>query len=214
MKRIERFIVRENITHAEMKEVLPFINNSMEGEESLMELRGMLLKNSRALLRLFQQRRRIARSLGELKRSLDLEIRDIKQEERVMTKLDVRDPMDERFMNAVFELTIMSENPCEITASDSLKNQDEMLQEILAEFFCLPGDMLLTNSGDGVPFIRKAVERGVHLVNDGCDNLDLHITVTRGDHDSNVSIHSFSPKNVSVSEKAVCPRMIRLDVID
>lgn len=193
--------------------MIQFTENDSKVEEDLLVLRRRLLNNSKELLHLFKQRCEIARSIGELKRSNGLKIRDMTQEDRVKKILGVRDPIEERFINALFELTIMSENENETLLEDLQEDEHEILQEILADLLCSPGDWILTNSCGNMPFVRRALERGAHLVDDICGNVDLHITLSRRDDTSTVSIKRSRWENTSYSRKSFCPRVIKLEVI-
>ena len=98
-----------------------FIGDSVDKKDELDLLREKLLENSKQLLHLFKERLDLGRSIGEVKRSKNLNLRDRSQELQVLRKLKVTDPIEERFLNILFELTVMSE-----AQEETIKNNGTM----------------------------------------------------------------------------------------
>ena len=117
-----------------------FIGDSVDKKDELDLLREKLLENSKQLLHLFKERLDLGRSIGEVKRSKNLNLRDRTQELQVLRKLKVTDPIEERFLNILFELTVMSEAQEEPLKNNGTIKSPGTLQEVLAEFICLPGE--------------------------------------------------------------------------
>ncbi|MGC8514680.1 MAG: chorismate mutase [Thermoplasmata archaeon] len=190
-----------------------FIGDSIEKNDSLDLLREKLLENSRSLLQLFKERLELGRSVGELKRSRDLNLRDRNQELQVIRKLNVSEPIEERFLNVLFELTIMSEG-----LDNQVKSEDTILgagtiQEVLAESICLPGDRISTKACADLPFIQRAISKGAHVVSEDCESFDLRILISRDAENDCIKISNISSpdsaRNVKFTDK---PRVIKLEV--
>ena len=110
-----------------------FIGDSVDKKDELKLLRETLLENSKQLLHLFKERLDLGRSIGEVKRSKNLNLRNRSQELQVLRKLKVTDPIEERFLNILFELTVMSEAKDEPIKDNSTIISQGTLQEVLAE---------------------------------------------------------------------------------
>jgi chorismate mutase len=193
--------------------VIYFIGNSNEKTESLDVLRRKLLKNSRLLLSLFHERLALGRSIGRVKRARALDLRDWAQELHVLRKLSVSDPIEERFFNILFELTIMSERLEEQDKSDISFTGTGELQEMLAESICLPGDRILTDASVDIPFIQKAVRKGAHVVKEDCGIFDLLIRISVKPEDNSVKIWNLSSRDKTTPhERSDKPRVIKLEV--
>ena len=142
-----------------------------------------------------------------MKRSKNLTLRDRTQELQVLRKLKVTDPIEERFLNILFELTIMSE-----AQEETIKNPGT-LQEVLAEFICLPGDKISTKECADTPFIRKALSRGAHVVDEDCESFDLRIMISRNTENDCVKIWNISSHDSANSPKrSDNPRVIKVEV--
>ncbi len=190
-----------------------FIGNSVEKNDSLDLLREKLLENSRLLLQLFKERLELGKSVGELKRSMDLNLRDRNQELQVLRKLNVSEPIEERFLNIIFELTIMSESQDNQATGKETIIDAETLQEILAESICLPGDRISTKTSADLPFIRRAISKGAHVINEDCESFDLQILISRNTENDCIKISNISSSESIVNSKRPDkPRVIRLEV--
>ena len=139
-----------------------FIGNSVDKNDELDLLREKLLENSKLLLHLFKERLDLGRSIGEVKRSRNMNLRDRTQELQVLRKLKVTDPIEERFLNILFELTVMSEALEEPVKNKGTIKSPGTLQEVLAEFICLPGDKISTKECADTPFIQNVQIMGIN----------------------------------------------------
>lgn len=189
-----------------------FIGNRNENVDNLEILREKLLNNSRSLLQLFQERLDIARLIGEVKRSREMGLRDRRQEIRVREKLGVSDPIEERFLNLLFELTVMSEEPDTQSKRNLVFEDSEALQVMIADFLFKPGDMISTRADSGLPIIQRAIGRGVHLVDDDQSIYDLHILISRSPGNSAIKILKPGNENAALPKQAHRPRIIKLEV--
>ncbi len=190
-----------------------FIGDGIEKSDVLEDLREKLMENSRLLLSLFKERLELGKSIGQVKRARKLDLRDRTRELQVLKRLNVRDPIEERFINILFELTIMSECTGKHVKHDASVTGTEALQEMLAEFLCLPGDRILTDVNIELPFIQRAVSKGVHVVNEGREPYDLRIQISRQTQDSSIRIWNLSFKDpASLSDEFHRSRIIKLEV--
>jgi chorismate mutase len=193
--------------------VVYFIGNNIDRNDSLDILREKLLENSRLLLSLFKERIDLGRSIGQVKRSMELDVRDRKQELQVLRKLDVHDSMEERFLNIIFELTIMSELSSEAADRDVPGKGARTLQEMLADLICLPGDRILTNEGIDLPFIQQAVSKGAHIVHEDCDTFDIRILISERSGNDSIQISNMCSNDTAiVPGRQDKPRVIKLEV--
>ncbi|MCL4480699.1 MAG: chorismate mutase [Candidatus Thermoplasmatota archaeon] len=189
-----------------------FIGNRNENADNLEILREKLLNNSRSLLQLFQERLDIARLIGEVKRSREIGLRDRHQEIRVREKLGVSDPIEERFLNLLFELTVMSEEADNQSKRNLVFEESEALQVMIADLLFKPGDMISTRADSGLPIIQRAIRRGVHLVDEDQSIYDLHILISRSPRNSAIKILKPGIENAVLSKQAHRPRIIKLEV--
>ena len=189
-----------------------FIGNRNENADNLEILREKLLNNSRSLLQLFQERLDIARLIGEVKRSREMGLRDRRQEIRVREKLGVSDPIEERFLNLLFELTVMSEEADNQSKRNLVFEESEALQVMIADLLFKPGDMISTRADSGLPIIQRAIRRGVHLVDEDQSIYDLHILISRSPRNSAIKILKPGIENAVLSKQAHRPRIIKLEV--
>ena len=194
------------------QEVVYFIGNRNENADNLEILREKLLNNSRSLLQLFQERLDIARLIGEVKRSREIGLRDRHQEIRVREKLGVSDPIEERFLNLLFELTVMSEEADNQSKRNLVFEESEALQVMIADLLFKPGDMISTRADSGLPIIQRAIRRGVHLVDEDQSIYDLHILISRSPRNSAIKILKPGIENAVLSKQAHRPRIIKLEV--
>jgi chorismate mutase len=192
--------------------VVYFIGNRNENADNLEILREKLLNNSRSLLQLFQERLDIARLIGEVKRSREIGLRDRHQEIRVREKLGVSDPIEERFLNLLFELTVMSEEADNQSKRNLVFEESEALQVMIADLLFKPGDMISTRADSGLPIIQRAIRRGVHLVDEDQSIYDLHILISRSPRNSAIKILKPGIENAVLSKQAHRPRIIKLEV--
>lgn len=190
-----------------------FIGDSVDKKDELDLLREKLLENSKQLLHLFKERLDLGRSIGEVKRSKNLNLRNRSQELQVLRKLKVTDPIEERFLNILFELTVMSEAQEETIKNNGTIKNPGTLQEVLAEFICLPGDKISTKECADTPFIRKALSRGAHVVDEDCESFDLRILISRNTENDCVKIWNISSHDSANSPKrSDNPRVIKVEV--
>lgn len=165
-----------------------FIGNGDKTVVRMQLLRSRLLENSRDMLSLFKKRLEMAKEVGAVKRSIEKSFRDRERELHVLENLDITDPIEERFLNLLFELTIHAESMEENKlASISLRSTDQ-LQELLAKTLCSPGDSIFMLSHADIPFVRTAVMLGAHIIEEKCDSYDISIFIHGKGGDSAISI--------------------------
>lgn len=194
-------------------EVVYFIGDKTDITSKLQALRSNLIENSKDLLSLFRKRMIIAKEIGEVKKSGEAKIRNRPQELKVLETLGISDPIEERFLNLLFELTILSESLVgDSFECDSGRNTDK-LQEILAATICSPGDKLFMPSYVDIPFVKGAVMMGAHVIEESCDSFDLWISIRYQGKSSSLTISKGNQNNEDARPDSLrLPKRIMIEV--
>ncbi len=174
-----------------------FIGHRKKHDLEIEALRERLLENSSEMLSLFRERVNLAKLIGSVKVAENLHFRDSKREQLVRKSLAVSLPIEERFLNLLFELTVISESagsrepgfPSDQDQSITIEGEADSLQKISAMFLFQPGDSLFIPAGSNLPFARAAAERGAHIVEDNCPSFDHLLSIGRENREADVSLY-------------------------
>lgn len=192
-----------------------FIGSGIDVTAKLETLRSLLIRNSRDLLSLFKERVEIAKEIGVVKKSHEIKIRDRTRELQVIDDLGISDPIEERFLNLLFELTILAELHLGDSPDYNPGSNEDKLQEMLAETICSPGDMIFMSSNADVPFVRKAVRMGAHLIEEETCSFDEDVGIRFHGNNTTISISNGSLADYFRGNgNNRTPKKIMIEVVD
>ncbi len=83
----------------------------IEARLELNKLREQMLLNTREVILALNKRKELSESIGQIKSTLGIEIRDYEREREVLNNLEFKDATSRAIVNLLFELSIQSQRP-------------------------------------------------------------------------------------------------------
>ena len=157
-----------------------FIGDVTSG--SLQELRQQIFRNTEELLRLFDERRKLSKSISIVKSQAKKDIRDREREIFVLNNIHPADSIQKGILNMIFEYTISCETMPNVPEESSHTSEPIVIRgpigtlELLASTIsCSPGTEVYSNNKLNEKFIIGAAKKGAHIIVGSCDNADIRI---------------------------------------
>lgn len=157
-----------------------FIGDVTSG--SLQKLRQQIFRNTEELLRLFDERRKLSKSISIIKSQANIDIRDREREIFVMNNIHPADSIQKGILNMIFEYTISCETMLNVPEESSHNSEPIVIRgpistlELLASTIsCSPGTEVYANNELNEKFIIGAVKKGAHIIVGNCNNADIKI---------------------------------------
>ena len=170
--------------------VVYFIGDVTSG--SLEKIREDVFKNTKELLRLFEERRNLSRRISIIKSRGNLDIRDREREIRVLKMMPDLDPVQRSILNMIFEYTIWCEFKVESPDQEKMQSEPfilngsmDILEYFASTICCSPGSEVYASNELNENFKLGAVKKGAHIINGKSDRVDFRIghTDDLGDYD-------------------------------
>ncbi|GGM78572.1 hypothetical protein GCM10007108_15930 [Thermogymnomonas acidicola] len=140
-----------------------FIARESDPGKCIEDLRKEMLSNTLSILRLLNERRRIAVEIGRAKATSGLPARVPEQEERVIRQIGSDDPVVARDINLLFELSTQWQKRSDISAPRevSISGDPAGLEFILGSLCGSPGR--IAEDTEGTAFASAFLMKGGHI---------------------------------------------------
>lgn len=175
-----------------------FIDLGTESNETVNDLRGRILENTRHLMEVLNERSRLAEELTAAKLVTGIPLRDREQEIRVMSSSGDLSLTERRILNMIFEFTISVQERKTGIRDNMVGESHEKPFEIRGEPFALsylagllvsmPGREIYCNGNPDASVRMGIVDNGGHLIDGPVDSPETVVCLGFDDEHCSISL--------------------------